>query len=212
MNICAKKVLTAVAFVAGILSFTSCENELTITAGNAGVDFEYKIGSGAAFLNIISASGDDELVFDPAGIKAVFEEALFENVSAESSEGGNLDVKGSLSGEAADPFSKSGMISLKGKTTVLKLTKEGMVSLYESLPEELQNYLDMFMAPTFSGEEMSDEEYIELIAEVYGQELADEINKANIKLVLKGLAGTEKKQTVQLLRLLNMNSEIVLKA
>lgn len=214
MNVCVKKILAVVSVLAGIFTVTSCENELKISAGPNGVDFEYKIGSGTAFLNMFSAAGGDgeEITFDTEGIKAVFEEAMFQEVSAGSSEAGSLDVKGKLSETAEDPMSKSGMLSINGKTTVLKFAKDGMRAMYEELPEELQNYLDMFMAPTFSGEEMTDEEYIELVAEVYGQELADELNKANVKLVLKGISGIERKMSVPLLRLLNMTDEIIIKA
>ena len=50
--------------------------------------------------------------------------------------------------------------------------------------QEDRTYLDLFMAPIFTGEKMTQAEYKELVASVYGQELADDMQKGKIVITL----------------------------
>lgn len=60
-------------------------------------------------------------------------------------------------------------------------TAQYIVSL---LPEETVSYTELFMAPIFTGEQMSPDEYTDLIAAVYGQQLADELDAASFKITI----------------------------
>ena len=100
------------------------------------------------------------------------------------------------------------MIFLGEKQISIKVSKKNLLKFYDELPEELQAYLDMFMSPVFTGEEMTDAEYMELISEVYGQELADEFSDATIKIAVESPAGN-KKYLIKLIDILNIKNELI---
>lgn len=192
--------------------FTSCGNEVKIKAEADGLGFEYTISGASEFFSLFYADEEYEVTgFDTEGTKKYFEDSGFNKVSARSLESKALKVEGSLSNSKEDPFSKSGMIAKSGNGVLVKLNKETLQRFYESLSDELRSYFDMLMAPGFSDDEMTDEEYIELIAEVYGQTLADELSKAVIKINLVNSNGVEKRQTIRLLDILNIRKEFIFK-
>lgn len=132
--------------------------------------------------------------FDAEQIKFSMSQAGFENVNASANADNSFSV-----GFSMPDFSDANEISGKGKSNpffssgifnhgqdgkpYLEISSEKLQSLYEKLPFEIQSYLDMLMAPSFTGEKMSDEEYLELLASVYGQSLADEIKNSKINFV-----------------------------
>ncbi len=214
MRVSAKKIFSTFALVFAVLIFASCENELKICVNDSGIRFNYKINSSEAFLNFFSAlSNSDEpnTIFDAEIISNLFTQANFENINAES-DGINLFVRGKLSQNAQDPFSKSGMISLAQKKLSISLNKTNLLEFYNNLPEDLQTSLDLFMSPSFTGEEMTNEEYIELVSEVYGQELADELSAATLKIAVESQSGTKKNYSVKLVDILNIKNELIFSA
>lgn len=213
MRVSAKKIASVFVLVLTVFIVTSCENELKICADDSGINFGYKINSSEGFLNFFSALSnleDTKETFDTEEISTLFEQAGFENISAKS-DGTNLFVSGKLSQSAEDPFSKSGMIYSAQNKLFITLNKENLLNFYNNLPEDLQTSLDLFMSPTFTGEEMSNEEYIELISEVYGQELADEFSAATLKLSVESPVGN-KNYSIKLIEILNIKNELIFSA
>ncbi len=210
MKVFEKKIILLFVFVLGIFIFASCENRLKICADDGGINFTYRINSSEAFLNFFSAlSNSDEpgTIFTAEEISNLFEQAGFEKINAES-DGKNIFVSGRLSQTAQDPFSKSGMISLSQKNFSLCLNKENLLEFYNNLPEDFQTSMDLFMAPTFTGEQMTNEEYVELISEVYGQEIADEFSAATLKLTVESPFGN-KNYSVKLVDILNIKNKLI---
>lgn len=213
MRVSEKKIASVFVLVLTVFIVTSCENELKICADDSGINFSYKINSSEGFLNFFSALSnleDTKETFDTEEISTLFEQAGFENISAKS-DGTNLFVSGKLSQSAEDPFSKSGMIYSAQNKLFITLNKENLLNFYNNLPEDLQTSLDLFMSPTFTGEEMSNEEYIELISEVYGQELADEFSAATLKLSVESPVGN-KNYSIKLIEILNIKNELIFSA
>ena len=66
----------------------------------------------------------------------------------------------------------------------LILSRENIQNLVSSLPEETKSFVSLLMPPVLDEEEMSKEEYINLLSTVYGNNIAEEINKAVIKVSL----------------------------
>lgn len=213
MGVSAKKIIFALFLIFAVFIFASCENELKICADDSGINFTYKINSSKEFLNFFSAlsnSDDSDSIFNAEEIALLFEQAGFEKINS-SSDGKNLFVSGKLSQTAEDPFSKSGMISLSQKKLSISLNKTNLLEFYSNLPQDLQTSLDLFMSPTFTGEKMTNEEYIELIAEVYGQELADEFSAATLKITVESPAGS-KNYSIKLVEILNIKDELIFSA
>lgn len=176
--------------------------------------------------------------FDAEQIKFSMSQAGFENVNASADKDNSFSVGFSLSDFSdaneisgkgkSDPLSSSGIFNhgQDGKP-YLEISSEKLQSLYEKLPFEIQSYLDMLMAPSFTGEKMSDEEYLDLLASVYGQSLADEIKNSKINFVFvktnanstdnadnaKNANGTNAKRTkttLSLLSILNTEGKITI--
>lgn len=213
MKVSAKKIISALLLLFAVFIFASCQNELKISADDSGISFNYKINSSKEFLNFFSAlanSDESDTIFNAEEISNLFEQAGFEKINS-TSDGKNLSVNGKLSQTAQDPFSKSGMISLSQKKLSITLNKTNLLEFYNNLPEDFQTSLDLFMAPTFTGEEMTNEEYIELISEVYGQELADEFSAATLKLTVESPFGN-KNYSIKLVEILNIKNELIFSA
>lgn len=213
MKVSAKKIISALLLLFAVFIFTSCENELKICADDSGISFNYKINSSKEFLNFFSAlsnSDESDTIFNAEEISNLFEQAGFEKINS-TSDGKNLSVNGKLSQTAQDPFSKSGMISLSQKKLSITLNKTNLLEFYNNLPEDFQTSLDLFMSPTFTGEEMTNEEYIELVSEVYGQELADEFSAATLKLTVESPFGN-KNYSIKLVEILNIKNELIFSA
>lgn len=214
MRVFAKKSVFLCFLLFSACFFSSCENELKICADDSGIHFDYKVNFGKSFLNILSSafgsdSSEDSQNFDADEIARFFIDSKFQDVSANSSGGGIFFVSGKLSEAAEDPVSKSGMVSVLQNGFSIKISRENLLEFYSNLPEDMQNYLDMLMAPAFTGEEMPDDEYIELLSEVYGQALADEISAAVVKISVESNSGTKKNYSVRLVDILNIKNVLV---
>lgn len=90
------------------------------------------------------------------------------------------DQSVSVNGIRAQDFIKCSKNSL-----TFTLSPKAIQTLYSSLNEESRAYADLLMAPVFTGDRMSASEYKELLSAVYGKELADETEKARIKISLE---------------------------
>lgn len=89
---------------------------------------------------------------------------------------------GTISVQSATPTRNSGTAGSEALSFILSPeTAQYIISL---LPEETASYSELFMAPIFTGEIMSADEYTDLIAAVYGQQLADELASASFRLTM----------------------------
>ena len=64
----------------------------------------------------------------------------------------------------------------------LTVTTELMQALLAQLPEETAGWSEMLMAPLFTGEELSEAEYSELLGAVYGNKIVEEAENAAVTL------------------------------
>ena len=90
------------------------------------------------------------------------------------------------------------------------ISAETLQKFYEFCPEQFQTYIDLFMSPSFTGEEMTTEEYVDLVASVYGQELADEVLTSKLHITLQKNDSKVVKE-ISLLDLLNNSTSILIK-
>lgn len=206
-----KLFFSPIFFVCVLIFCASCKNEIKISATKSGINFDYKIDSSAEFFNLFFTNDSENAGFNADEVSRIFTDSGFENVQSKTFDSGkNLQVKANLSETAQDPISKSGMIFDSEKDFKIIINKENMLSLYENLSSELQTYLDMLMAPVFTNEEMTNDEYIELVSEVYGQKLAEELANATIKIIIEQPLKSEKNYSIKLVDLLNLKEELAL--
>ena len=75
-------------------------------------------------------------------------------------------------------FSQNDAVS----TMTLLLSPQNIQKVVSLMPDETAIYTDLLVAPVFTGEEMTQEDYIELIAIAYGGQAAAELAASEIKL------------------------------
>jgi len=200
-----KKIIFAVIITSVLCS---CSSSLLIKFGENGrINFEYSAVCGKELTETISSisGGDGQNVFEAERIKEALEKAKFSKIKVSSPEKNMLTLSAELSGNAETPVAKSQTFEelRQSKGLSLTLTAESLQSLYSVLPDEFQSYMDLFMAPSFTGEIMSDSEYLDLVATVYGKPLAAELENAVLTLTLQ--SGAEKRvRKIRLIKLLNL--------
>jgi hypothetical protein len=71
-----------------------------------------------------------------------------------------------------------------GGKALIKIDREKGPAFIALLSQELSDYLSTLMAPIVTGEELTQEEYLELVSSVYGAEIAQEISAARVAIRL----------------------------
>ena len=72
----------------------------------------------------------------------------------------------------------------KERKAVLRISPENIVSFLEILPQESRDFIDMLMAPLFTGDAIPPAEYEELIGAAYGKKIAAELRNAEFTLTV----------------------------
>ena len=214
-----KNVILVSIFSFLLFLLCSCKTELKISVLPSGkIAVEYCAVPGKAFSEtILAISGeeiysDEPIVFNANQIKTSVDQTGLEEVDVSGIKNSTLDIKGIIPSDKTDIFSKSGIIKYgtTAKDVEIVISVETLQKFYELCPEQFQNYIDLFMSPSFTGEEMTTEEYVDLVASVYGQELADEVLTSKLKITLQN---NDKKviKEISLLDILNNSASILIK-
>jgi len=67
----------------------------------------------------------------------------------------------------------------------IRLTRESVNAAVATMPADTRDYLDLLMAPVFTGETMNPAEYESIIAAAYGKTLAAELKKSAFTLTVR---------------------------
>ena len=100
----------------------------------------------------------------------------------------------------------SGIVSQEKEQLKLNLSRKALVDFYNSADQQTSMILDLFLAPVFNDEEMTETEYIQMLATFYGQDAANEVRDSFINITLKDLDGKVSKQKLPLTYLLCLNN------
>lgn len=68
--------------------------------------------------------------------------------------------------------------------TVLRISPENISAFLEMLPQESRDFIDLLMAPLFTGDSIGPAEYEELISAAYGKKIAAELRNATFILTV----------------------------
>lgn len=210
-NIC-KNLLVAL-FCSVILCLTSCKSQIKITFSKNACTVKYSTKLGKALFDTFYAFAgetESERIFDTEQFKQIFSEGGLKNVSAESKVIDEISIQGDIDGNNADFISGASIIksSNNGKNVEIEFSKNNLLKMYDNMPSIMRSYIDLFMAPVFTEEEMSNEEYLELISSVYGQILADEIKTSTVDFIVVLSDGKTKQFSLELIDLINIKTDI----
>ena len=208
------KKITVFLFLAVSLFFTSCKSSVSVKPSAVGADFDVSISFGSAFCGLFSAvfpsekGGETRSFFDDAQIAQVLTATGIQNVRVKSNGQTSLQISGSAAA-SGNPLVDSGIIVFAPDGNVsLVFSSQNLQALYGLLPFELASYIDMLMAPAFTGEEMTDGEYIDSVATVYGKNVADELNDGEVKFNIHGTDDRTNSSSLSAVKLLNVTGTV----
>lgn len=197
-----------------VFFFSSCGVQISLKSSDFGAEFNLSIDIGNAFLETVSSvlgieNGSVFALFNGEELRGVLSEANFYDVSVQFEAERKIKISGKFNWNSNNPLVLSKIVNpLQNGAIQLIFSAENLQTLYALLPRDFKNYLDMFMAPSFTGEKMNDDEYMDLLASVYGDGLVEELKSAMITVTVlnSGSKPTEKK--LPLLKILNIIEEL----
>ena len=207
------KNLLVALFCSVILFLTSCKSQIKITFSKNACTVKYSTKLGKALFDTFYAFAgetESERIFDTEQFKQIFSEGGLKNVSAESKVIDEISIQGDIDGNNGDFISGSSIIksSNNGKNVEIEFSRNNLLKMYDNMPSIMRSYIDLFMAPVFTEEEMSNEEYLELISSVYGQILADEIKTSTVDFIVVLSDGKTKQFSLELIYLIKIKTDI----
>jgi hypothetical protein len=182
-----------------VLLLTACSPELSITVNSdqsSRIAFKtgFSAGAAATLRSITGSPENDTPLFTPAEIISVFKNAGLQQITATAPDINSLSAAGTCPPETAGTFAATGMLIRANHTSSFVIGPSELQKFYATLNQEGQGYIDLLMAPVFTGEKMSAAEYKDLLSSVYGPSFASELTTGVITISLTAPGG---KQTVQ---------------
>ena len=191
--------LTSVFFL-----FASCTSEVTLTLQkDDSLDIRFEGGAGEAFAKMINSaagmSGADasgasdsssEPLIDADAVSFELAKAGFSNVKVEQKKGGAVAISMSDKNLSSYIFTSKILKAEKGRL-VPSLSRKSLEDFYAASDEQTRMILDLFLAPVFNNEEMSEEEYLEMVGAFYGDAASKEVGLSFVKINLISKDGTK---------------------
>ena len=198
--------------------FSSCKVFLSLTQNqNGDVNVEFSGIPEEAFINTIKSflATDSEsttnknLIIDTAQIKSFLINSGFTNVEVSNQIGANVDIKMTIPKDITFIFDSHLLEEDETNNSFsINLSPATLQTFYTNADEQIISILDILISPAFYGEEISEEEYIETIASLYGNDVAAEMNKSEIYITLKNKSGKVVKKSLPLKTLLTLKQSI----
>ena len=196
-----KKAYTAALaffFAVQALLLSACSSSIAATLSESGASL-----ARAAFSAEFSPAAErvaqsflgQEAAFDKAAIENAFAAIEFPSPASVAVEGNGL---GSLKIEFSkinldegiflnltDGNTRAFNLDRRAERFTITLTEETIAKTVAALPSELFEYADLLMAPVLTGEVMTEEEYLSLIAAAYGPQAATELKACSFELTMQ---------------------------
>ncbi|MCR4627283.1 MAG: hypothetical protein K5640_06505 [Treponema sp.] len=201
--------------------FASCSADLEINIdknGTANVKFNSSMGTALEKLikslseseNSEQEKSSDHSIFNEEEIRQSFIILGFKNVNSKVKDLSGIFIDAVLQQESQDVDKKkflSDAIKISSEKATLTFSPENLKKMLESTGEDFQSYADLFMAPVFTGEAMSIEEYKELLGGVYGNAVAEELTSSNLKITLRLASGKKAVYSVPFAEILTLTGK-----
>ena len=192
------KVGIAVIFILFSLCFISCTTEVTLTVQpDNSVTIKFDGGAGEAFTKMISSAAgmgsESENLIDTEVVSYELAKAGFSDVKINQKKGGAVSITMSDKKQTSYIFTSGIAKCEKGRLSAV-ITRKSLEDFYTSADEQTRMILDLFLAPVFNDEEMTEAEYIEIVSSFYGALAAKEVGSSFVKINLISKDG--KKETL----------------
>lgn len=188
---------------------TSCGCDVILKPAADGAEFTILLSFEKAFTDTFSAlfpsDNENQMLLDEVQTAKTLSDAGIANVSVKNTSRNSLRIAGTMKKSGGNPAVDSGTVHFEdGGNIRLLFSAETLQKLYDLLPFELKSYIDMLMAPSFTGEEISDGEYLDLVGTVYGEKTADELKDGSVRFTVYTADGTARTARLPAVKLLNV--------
>ena len=182
----------------------SCTTEVTLTLKpDDSLDIRFEGGAGEAFTKMISsASGmaGDSLI-DEDSVSFELARAGFSDVKVNQKKGAAVLISMSDKKKTSYIFSSEIIKAEKGKLKAA-VTRKSLEDFYNNADEQTRMTLDLFLAPVFNNENMSEDEYLEMLGSFYGDAAAKEVSESLVRINLISKDGSKETLRYPLVQLL----------
>ncbi len=178
----------AVIFILFSLCFISCTTEVTLAVQpDNSVTIKFDGGAGEAFTKMISSAAgmgsESENLIDTDVVSYELAKAGFSDVKINQKKGGAVSITMSDKKQTSYIFTSGIAKCEKGRLSAV-ITRKSLEDFYDSADEQTRMILDLFLAPVFNDEEMTEAEYIEMVSSFYGAGAAKEVGSSFVKINL----------------------------
>ena len=208
-----KHAIIAAASLFAITFLAGCTSEIELELHkNGAVDVKFSGSAGPAFTALINAaigtdSSADTVIFDTKQIEYEMAQNGFSNIKAVSKAGADLTVTMTDKNGKSALFS-SGVVTAENGKLSAALSPQTLKKFYETADRQTTSFLDMLLSPVFNDEQITQEEYLEILGAFYGEEIAEEVGTSNFRITLKHADGTKTVQTINFAKLLTLDEVI----
>lgn len=190
---------------------TSCTTEISLKLNkDNSVSIMLSAGAGEAFTKMLMNTTGDNGAIDEKQVTYELAKAGFTDVVVKVS--GKSDVKISMTDKNCSSYLfKSGMLEAKNGKLFLEITRQTLKDFYDSADEQTLNVLDLFLAPVFNDEEMTEKEYLEMVGTFYGESASKEIGGSMVVINIEDSFGDKSNFVLPLSKILSSENSIIFK-
>lgn len=193
------------------LFLVSCTTEISVKLNkDNSIDVKFAAGAGDAFTKMIMSSAGNDGAIDEKQVTYELAKAGFSNVNVKVSGKSNVNISFSDKKCSSYLFT-SGILSQKKGVLGLEINSKTLKDYYDSADEQTVTVLDLFLAPIFNDEEMTEQEYLEMVGTFYGENAAKEISNSIIVINLEDADGRKSNFRVPMAKLLVGENSIICK-
>lgn len=189
----------------------SCTSEITVKLNkDNSVNITLNAGAGDAFTKMLMNTTGDNGAIDEKQVGFELAKAGFSDVNVKTY--GKSDVKITMKDKTCSSYLfKSGMFTVKNGVLSLEITPATLKEFYDSADEQTLNVLDLFLAPVFNDEKMSEEEYLEMVGAFYGSNASNEIRNSVVIINIENADGNISTFRLPLPQVLTAENSIIFK-
>ena len=201
--------------ISTLFLFASCTTEVTLTLQeDNSLDIHFEGGAGAAFAKMINSaagvnasaseggvSDNGNLFIDKDSVAYELAKAGFSNVKVNQKKDGTVSILMSDKKQTSYLFTSKIIKVADGRLTSA-ITRKSLEDFYTAADEQTSMILDLFLAPVFNNEEMSEEEYLEMVGAFYGEAAADEVRNSFVRINLISRDGSKENLRIPLAQLM----------
>jgi hypothetical protein len=200
------------------LCFSSCKVFISLTQNQngdvkvlfSGIPEEAFVNTIKSFLEVESSSVEsNNAIIDTKEIKNFLLSSEFFDVEVSNKIGAAVDIKMTIPKDKTFIFDSHLLEEDETNNSFsINLSPATLQSFYANADEQIISILDILISPAFYGEEISEPEYIETIAALYGNDVATEMDNSTIFITLKNKNGKVVKKSLPLKTLLTLKQSV----